>query len=149
MKKLFITAILATLSFSAYAQDACKVVVESNDQMKFNTEEITVDKAQCKEFTVTLKHVGSLPKAAMGHNFVLVKEADFNGVVADGLKAGLANDYIPADDARVIAKTKLLGGGEEDSVVIDTEKLDAAESYQFLCTFAGHSAMMKGKFIVK
>lgn len=149
MKKLLIPALLATFSFSAYAQDACKVVVESNDQMKFNTAEITVDKAQCKEFTVTLKHVGSLPKAAMGHNFVVVKEADFNALVADAIKAGAASDYIPADDARVLAKTKLLGGGEEDSVVINTENFSPEESYQFLCTFPGHAAMMKGKFIVK
>ena len=149
VKKLLIPAVLALMSSSVLAQDSCSVVIESNDQMKYNSSEITVDKAQCKEFTITLKHIGKLPKAAMGHNVVITKEADMNGVVTDGLKAGLAKDYLKENDERVIANTKMLGGGEEDSVVVNTEKLDAAESYKFFCSFAGHANMMNGKVVVK
>lgn len=45
----------------------CSVDVESTDQMTFNTQAISVSKS-CKTFTVNLKHTGSLPKTAMGHN---------------------------------------------------------------------------------
>ncbi|MBO9357452.1 azurin [Bordetella petrii] len=121
----------------------CETTVESNDAMQFNTKEIVVD-ASCKQFTVHLKHVGKMAKAAMGHNWVLTKQADMQPVATDGMTAGLANDYVKADDARVIAHTKLIGGGESDSVTFDTSKLAAGEDYAFFCSFPGHWAIMKG-----
>src|SRR3546814_19293946 len=84
--------------------------------MQFNTKEIVVD-ASCKEFTVHLKHVGKMAKAAMGHNWVLTKAADMQPVATDGMTAGLANNYVKADDARVIAHTQLTAGGESDSEI--------------------------------
>jgi len=121
----------------------CETTVESNDAMQFNTKEIVVD-ASCKQFTVHLKHVGKMAKAAMGHNWVLTKQADMQPVATDGMTAGLANDYVKAGDARVIAHTKLIGGGESDSVTFDTSKLAAGENYAFFCSFPGHWAIMKG-----
>ena len=46
----------------------------------------------------------------------------------------------------IIAATKLLGGGETDTVIFDAP---AAGTYEFLCSFPGHYAIMKGKFIVE
>ena len=54
-----------------------------------------------------------------------------------------------AGDARVIAATKLLGGGESDSVTFDVAKLKAGEAFSFFCTFPGHSALMKGTLQLK
>ena len=48
------------------SSDKVKIVIESNDQMRFNLSEITVQQGQT--VVLTLKHVGKLPKAAMGHN---------------------------------------------------------------------------------
>jgi len=74
------------LAGPAMAAPACSATVESTDAMEFTTSNLTVP-ASCKEFTVTLKHVGQLPKTVMGHNFVLGKAADISGINADGMKA--------------------------------------------------------------
>lgn len=131
----------------AFAAD-CTVQVEANDAMQFNTKSIDVPKS-CKNFTVQLKHVGKLPKASMGHNWVLAKTADVEAVEKDGIAAGLAANYVKAGDARVIAATKLLGGGESDSVTFDVAKLKAGEPYTFFCSFPGHKALMKGTLQLK
>ena len=130
------------LAAPAFAAD-CSVQVEANDAMQFNTKSIDVPKS-CKSFTVTLKHVGKLPKTAMGHNWVLAKTADVQGVATDGIAAGVAKQHVKDGDTRVIAHTKVLGPGETDSVSFDVSKLSATESYTFFCSFPGHSGIMKG-----
>ena len=137
----------AVLAAPAFAAD-CSVQVEGNDAMQFNTKSITVP-ASCKSFEVNFKHVGKLPKASMGHNWVLAKTADVDAVNKDGIAAGLANGYLKPGDARVIAATKLLGGGESDKVSIDVSKLKAGDAYTFFCTFPGHAALRKGTLPVK
>jgi len=134
-------ALLSLVCLPAYAQ--CEATIEGNDAMQFNVKEITVDKT-CKEFTVTLKHVGKFPKAAMGHNWVLTKAADFQPATKAGMAAGAANDYVQPGDTRIIAHTRMLGGGESDSVTIDVSKLAAGQDYTFFCSFPGHFAVMKG-----
>ena len=121
----------------------CSVDVESTDQMTFNTQAISVSKS-CKSFTVNLKHTGSLPKTAMGHNWVLSKTADMPGVATDGSSAGPDASYLKAGDERVIAYTDLIGGGESTSVTFDVSKLAAGEDYSFFCSFPGHYSLMKG-----
>lgn len=144
-RRLAATAVLALASLaasSAFAAD-CSVEIEGNDAMQFNKPAIEVSKS-CKEFTVKLKHAGKLPKQAMGHNWVLAKTADVQAVAADGVAAGLPQDYVKAGDARVVAHTKVVGGGESDSVTFPVAKLGAADSYTFFCSFPGHSSIMKG-----
>ena len=118
------------------------VTVESNDNMQFNTKDIQVSKA-CKEFTITLKHTGTQPKSGMGHNIVISKAEDMDGILKDGAAAGADADYVKAGDARVVGHTKLIGGGEETSVTVDPAKL-ADGSYKFYCSFPGHGALMNG-----
>ena len=145
MKQRFIPFIVAgmlALPGIAAAQD-CAATIESNDAMQFDLKEMTVNKA-CKEYTVTLKHVGKMPVAAMGHNWVLTKTSDMQAVANDAMKAGLQNDYLKPDDDRVIAHTDLIGGGEESSVTFDVSKLAEGESYTYFCSFPGHWAIMKG-----
>lgn len=137
-------ALLAAVSTPLYAAD-CSVQIEGNDAMQFNKSSIEVPKA-CKSFTVQLKHAGKMPKAAMGHNWVLAKTADVQAVANDGIAAGLDKQYVKPGDARVIAHTKVVGGGESDSVAMDVSKLKAGESYTFFCSFPGHSGIMKGSF---
>src|SRR3546814_18742203 len=96
--KATFAALLSIMSASAMAAQ-CEATIESNDAMQFNTKEMTVDKT-CKEFTVHLKHVGQLPKAAMGHNWVLTKEDDKQGVATDGMAAGLDKDYVKSGDRK-------------------------------------------------
>lgn len=142
LAKATFAALLSVMSLPALAAN-CEVTIESNDAMQFNTKEMVVDKT-CEKFTVHLKHTGKLPKAAMGHNWVLTKAADKQGVATEGMTAGLAKDYVKPDDARVIAHTKVIGGGESDSVTFDVSKLAAGENYAFFCSFPGHWAIMTG-----
>ncbi|MET1114034.1 MAG: azurin [Comamonas sp.] len=143
MKKILATlALCASAAAPALAAD-CATTVEANDMMQFNTKSITVPKA-CKNFTVTLKHTGKMPKTAMGHNLVVTTAADMTAVNADGMKAGAAADFIKKDDARVIVHTKVIGGGESATVEIPVARITAGTDYSFFCSFPGHSAIMKG-----
>lgn len=129
---------------SSAAVDAnCTTVVEANDRMQFNTQEIDIPKS-CANFTVTLKHTGSTAKMSMGHNIVISKASDMNGINSDGAGAGLDNGFLKTNDDRIIAHTDLIGGGEEASVTFPVSKLNADESYKFFCTFPGHAGAMNG-----
>ncbi|WP_426117613.1 azurin [Pseudomonas sp. DSP3-2-2] len=147
IRKLVAASLLTLVSGHLLAAE-CKVTVDSTDQMSFDTKAIEIDKS-CKTFTVDLKHSGSLPKNVMGHNWVLSKEADAQPIATDGLSAGIDKNYLKEGDARVIAHTKVIGAGETDSVTFDVSKLDAAEKYQFFCSFPGHISMMKGSVTLK
>jgi len=145
--KVTFAALLSVAAVPAMAAQ-CDVTIEGNDAMQFNTKEIVVDKT-CDEFTINLVHVGKLPKAAMGHNVVITKAADKQGVANDATSAGPTNDYLKPNDDRVIAHTKMLGGGEKDSVTFKTADLEAGGAYEFFCSFPGHWAIMSGKVVVK
>jgi azurin len=127
------------------ADKVCKVDIASTDQMTFDKKEIAVA-ADCTEVEVTLKHVGKAPVQQMGHNWVLSRTADLSAVATDGMTAGLANDHIKKGDARVIAHTKMIGGGQTTSVKFPTSVLKNGEAYSFFCSFPGHFALMKGTF---
>ena len=130
----------------AFAADkVCKVDISSTDQMTFDKKEIAVA-ADCTSVEVTLKHVGKAPVQQMGHNWVLTKTADAQPVANDGLSAGIPNDHIKKGDARVIAHTKLIGGGQTTAVTFPTSALKKGEAYTFFCSFPGHIALMKGTF---
>jgi len=141
--------ILATLGMAAplAAAQTCSADLEGNDAMQFNASNIDVSKA-CSTFTIHLKHVGKLAKNVMGHNVVVAATSDMAGVAADGIGAGLDADYVKAGDARVIAHSKIVGGGESTSVEIPVAKLGAGP-YSFFCSFPGHSALMKGTLTLK
>ncbi|WP_326543933.1 azurin [Pseudorhodoferax sp.] len=123
----------------------CDLEIESNDAMKFNKDSLAVP-ASCKKVTLKLVHTGKMPKVAMGHNWVLVKTADMQAVATDGIPAGADKGYLKPGDARVLAATKLIGGGESDTISFDTTKLKAGEAYSFFCSFPGHVGLMKGTF---
>jgi azurin len=147
IRKLVAISILTLASGHLLAAE-CSVDVDSTDQMTFTTKAIEIDKS-CKQFTVNLKHSGSLPKAVMGHNLVISKYDDMSQIATDGMSVGIDKSYLKDGDARVIAHTKVIGGGETDSVTFDVSKLDPAEKYGFFCSFPGHIGMMKGTVAVK
>ena len=147
IRKLVAASLLTLVSGHLLAAE-CSVEVDSTDQMTFSTKAIEIDKS-CKEFTVNLKHSGSLPKNVMGHNLVISKEADMQPIATDGLSAGIDKQYLKEGDARIIAHTKIIGAGETDSLKIDVSKLDPAEKYGFFCSFPGHISMMKGAITLK
>lgn len=142
-RNLFIAAALLIAAPSVFAAENCSVEIEGNDQMKYNLETIEISKA-CQEFTITLKHVGQLARNVMGHNVVITATGDMDDVDRDGMQAGLENNYIKPNDPRVIAHTKVVGGGETASTTLDPSRLEEGTSYSFFCSFPGHAALMNG-----
>ena len=125
----------------------CATEVEGTDAMQFNVGSITIP-ASCTEFKITLKHTGQQPVTVMGHNLVIAAASDMQGIEADGIAAGAASDYVKPGDARVVAHTKLVGGGQSDSVSFSVGKLKTGGPYEFFCSFPGHAAIMKGTISV-
>jgi azurin len=134
------------LSHNAWSQE-CSLSIDGNDQIQFSTKELRVSKS-CKEVTVTLKHVGQLAANVMGHNWVLTATSDFQAVATAGQAAGAPN-FVPAGDARVLAASSVIGGGQETSVKFDLSKLTAGGDYTYFCSFPGHFVLMNGKLIVE
>jgi len=140
-------ALTAGFLLPAHAADKlCKLEIEGNDLMQYDKKELKVA-GDCTQVEVTLKHTGKLPAQAMGHNWTLVNTADASEVANAGMSAGLDKDYIPPGDKRVIAHTKVIGGGQSSSVTFATSALKKGGDYTYICTFPGHNALMKGKLV--
>ena len=149
MKNFFLTilALGATIIGATAADDAVKLELTGNDQMQYDKKELTVTTGQ--KVTIELKHIGKLPKVAMGHNVVVLKAGTQIPVFAMKCAPAAATDYIPQDEETkklIIANTKMVGGGETTSV---TFTAPAPGEYPYLCTFPGHFGIMSGKLIVK
>jgi azurin len=145
-KTVFAALALVTMGLAGGVASAktCDVTIEGTDAMKFSTDRIPIA-ADCTEVQLTLKHPGKLPVTAMGHNWVLTETAAFQAVATAGTAAGAAAGYVPKNDSRVIATTKLIGGGEMTTVRFPTSKLKKGGDYTFFCSFPGHWTQMKGK----
>lgn len=150
IRRVLLSTALLALAPSAFAAAPanCAASIEGNDAMKYNVANINVPKT-CKTFTINFKHAGKLAKNVMGHNVVIGKTADMAAIDADGIKAGVAADYVKAGDTRVVAHSKLLGGGETTKFSFAPAKLAAGGPYSFFCSFPGHSALMKGTITLK
>ena len=126
-------------------KQAKAIVIKGSDAMQFDLKEIKVKAGQ--KVKLTLTHSGKLAKAAMGHNWVLLKTG--TDIAAFGSKAAAAREteYIPkSEEASIIAHTKLVGGGESDTIEFTAPKKG---TYTYICSFPGHYALMKGTFIVE
>ena len=125
--------------------DITKITILGSDQMQFNLKEIKVKKGA--KIELTMKHSGKLPVNVMGHNFVLLKQGvDLAKFAMEAMKAKDTNYVLPSQAKDVIANTKVVGGGASTTITFDAP---TPGTYDFLCTFPGHYAMMKGKFIVE
>ena len=140
---LLSTIILGLLSATASA-DPCSVSIEANDMMQFSARTLSVP-TTCPVIEVTLRHSGRQPARIMGHNWVLTRDSDVTAIASAGINAGLARNYQPAGDQRIIAATPIIGGGESATVRIDTSRLTPGGSYTYFCSAPGHASLMKGR----
>lgn len=149
MKKFYYTCVflMGFMSLPLMAQN-CTTEVKAGDKIQFNVKSITVPKS-CKSFEIKLVHEGKLPKNVMGHNIVISETAVIPAVAQAGIKAGLKNEYVPKGDKRIVANTKLIGGGEKTSLKFNPKSLKAGKKYSFFCLFPGHWAVMKGTISVQ
>ncbi len=123
------------------------VMIRGNDEMQYDVKTIRARPGQAVR--VTLQNVGTLPKTAMAHNFVLL-----DGTVAaeNFIEAGkehAATEYIaPAMRLKVLAITRQLGPGEFQT--INFKAPEAPGDYPYMCTFPDHfAAGMRGVLIVE
>lgn len=145
-KQLMTTLFLLSGINSAMANE-CESTIDSTDRMLFDKRAMSIP-SSCKTFTVTLTHSGKMGKDIMGHNWVLSEKNQAQAVATDGMTAGLDNDYLKPDDNRILAATKLIGGGMKTSVTLEVAKLSSDKEYTFFCSFPGHISMMKGTLSV-
>jgi azurin len=134
---------LAGLAPAHAAGTLCKLQITANDLMQYDKKDLTVG-SNCSQIELTLIDIGKLPATALGHNWVLVKSADLSAVANAGAAAGFANNYLQPGDPRVIAATRIVGGGQSARVTFPASKLVKGGSYMYLCTFPGHNALMRG-----
>lgn len=123
----------------------CQVNIEANDLMQFNARALQID-GGCAEVVVSLRHVGTQAAHVLGHDWVLARTTDVNALVNAGLAAGFDKGYLPAGDPRVIAATKIVGGGETTTISFSTANLVPGGNYTFFCSYPGHIALMRGRF---
>ncbi|HVR49443.1 MAG TPA: azurin [Pseudorhodoferax sp.] len=139
--------LVAGLLLAAAAQaKTCALTISSNDQMQFDQAELKVA-ADCTQVELTLKHSGTLPATAMGHNWVLTETAAMRSVALAGMNAGAAAGYVKPGDERVIAATPVIGGGASTKISFATARLTKGGDYSFFCSFPGHWNVMKGKLV--
>lgn len=131
---------------AAAKSGAARVIeISANDQMKFSL--ATIEAKAGEELKVVFTNAGTLPKEAMGHNWVLLKPGTDPMAFAAASMTAKAQDYIaPAMKDQVIAHTPILGPKQNAEV---TFKVPAAGEYPFLCSFPGHAALMKGTLTAK
>lgn len=148
MNKILTTIILSsiTLGFSTFAKGADQTVeITGDDLMKYSTKAFTV--AAGSKVTLVFKHVGKLPKAAMGHNVVILKQGVDLDKFAQESMAAMATGFIPAArKGDIVAHTEMVGGGEQTTI---TFTAPAAGEYVYICTFPGHYALMRGVMTVE
>ena len=142
------TAIVLAGVASASRAQSCEATLATDDTIRFHPAHIDVP-ASCTDFTVKLTHTGRLPKAAMAHNWGLIRKADLVQVARDGALAGPDSDYVMPGDKRVIAHTGMTGRGESTSVTFPVKTLAAGVEYLFFCSFTGHSPVMQGTLTLK
>ena len=141
---LLIIFSLAIFTSCSDKNDVNNILITSDDYMKFDTRKITVQSG--KIVKLTLKHIGQLDVQVMGHNFVLLKKKVNLIEFANKAATARDNQYIPVGSDEVIVYTDMIGGGQETTIEFLPPEPGV---YDFVCSFPGHYAMMKGKFIVE
>lgn len=132
---------------AAAASTANVIELTSNDSMKFSQTQFEVKAGA--EVKVILTNIGSMPKVAMAHNFVLLKKGVDVNAFAQAAIGAQATEHIPAAmQDQIIAHTKLLGPKQSDEITFKAPTEPG--EYTFICSFPAHlQAGMKGVMLVK
>ena len=140
-------ALILLVAATVSAKAVRTITITGSEQMKYDTTSIEAKPGEMLHIVV--KSVGSMPKVAMAHNFVLLKAGVNPQDVATAAMTARDTDFIPASMSdKIIAHTGLAGGGETQEVTFKAPMKPG--SYTYLCTFPGHFAVgMKGELIVK
>jgi azurin len=137
----------AAPSAASDASATVSVDLTAGDSMKYNIN--TIEAKPGQEIHVTLTNIGTMPKAAMAHNFILLQKGTDPKAFVDAAVSAAATDYFPPSMMdKVIVHTKLLGPKQSDEITFKAPTEPG--EYTYLCSFPAHYlAGMKGTLTVK
>ena len=145
--KFLVSITLTIMPILSLIGETKKVTITGNDTMQFDLK--TIEAKAGEKIELTFKNVGKIPKIAMGHNLVVLKKgisAIAFGQKAMGACANATNALPDSVKGDTIAATKLLGPAESETI---TFSVSEAGDYEYVCTFPGHFAMMRGVLKIK
>ena len=121
------------------------VIKAVREQLRFDTKRLVVEAG--KPFEVILENPDQIP-----HNIVFVQPGTLQAV-AEAVQAQAPDKldrqgraYVPENDPRVFAASKLLEAGQKEALTITAPSKEGI--YEYVCTFPGHWAIMQGKLVV-
>jgi azurin len=143
--KIIVAAVLAFQApfVLAAAKETKLSLASKGDAMEFTKTKLTAKPGAKVSLTFTNNASKS---SGLQHNFVLTQPGAAEKVANDGLTAGADHSWIKDSD-QIIAHTKLLNAGEKETITFTAPEKEG--DYPYVCTFPGHSAMMKGVLTVK
>jgi azurin/glucose/arabinose dehydrogenase len=115
------------------------------EQLRYDTARLVVEAG--KPFEVVFENPDAMP-----HNLVFVLPGTLQDIAtavqtqAPDKLDSQGRSYVPENDPRVIAATKMLEAGKSETLSLTAPETEG--TYQFVCTFPGHWAIMKGDLIV-
>jgi azurin len=123
------------------------VQILANDTLKFDVVEINVTAGQ--KVHVQLRNEGTLPKATMGHNWILLDSPSEVNAYAMAAMTDRVTEYRPKSlEVHVLASIPLLGPKETADITFTAPTKPGR--YPYICSCCAHSlAGMKGFLIVK
>jgi azurin len=123
------------------------IELTAGDNMKYNLTEI--DAAPGEELHVTLTNTGTLPKEAMGHDWILLQAgSDADAYDRAAITAKDTGYQPPALASEVIVSIALLGPNQTGEVTFKAPIQPG--QYPFLCSFPAHyQSGMHGMLVVK
>lgn len=110
----------------------------NGDLFEFDQSTVTVKSGE--SLTISLKNSSSINQ----HNWVLVEDGAKDEIATLGLDRPNYG-YVP-QDVRIVISTKLIDAGQTGEVSFNAP---SAGTYQFVCTFPGHSFTMWGTLEVE
>lgn len=116
------------------------------EQLRFDV--TTLEVSAGEPFEVIFENPDQMP-----HNLVFVMPGTLRAVAeavqtqAPDKLDKMGRAYVPENDSRVWGATKLLEAGGKESLQLTAP--DEPGTYEFVCTFPGHWAVMHGKVVVK
>ena len=143
----FIFTTVTASGLKAAPSGAKTVTISAFDTMKYSVN--TIEAHPGDKITIQLKNDGTLPKEAMGHNWILLKAGVDPQSYANAAVNAKAEGFQPKAMAdKVIASIHVLGPKETGSVTFTAPS--APGNYAYLCSFPAHCQVgMKGVLVVK
>ena len=101
--------VLSFVPVCSQASGDAPIAISANDQMKFDVTDIAGKVGQ--KITIALTNDGSLPRAVMAHNIVILKPGTDAAAFVDAAGKEKADGFIPGNEQAgfMIVHTKLLG----------------------------------------